>query len=232
MGEKGAKKIYRRGFTLLEIMVALALLALSFTALFLVQGRATSLALEARMLSIATQLARYQLQECKREAQKMIASASDFKLEGDFKELGFENFTWECHAPKFNMKPPSASEVEKSAKAHTPDANKKDSKAAAASNMSPFITLITDTLGNSVRELVVIVRWSDNDIADEVRVVTHVIDLSSMQVLARMLKQGAEQLDKSQGAKPKEASVGSPPSASPQPGSPGPPARPRPGGDS
>ena len=220
MGEKRAKKIHMRGFTLLEIMVALALLALSFTALFLVQGRATNLALEARTLSMATQLARYQLQECKREAQKLIASASDMKLEGDFKELGFEKFTWECHAPKFNMKPPSASEVEKSAKAHTADVNKKDSKAAAASNMSPFITLITDTLGNSVRELAVIIRWTEDDIADELRVVTHVIDLSSMQVLARMLKEGAKQLDNAQGAKPKEPSPDSPPPVAPPPPNP------------
>jgi prepilin-type N-terminal cleavage/methylation domain-containing protein len=203
MDTKESKKKYQRGFTLLEIMVALALLALSFTALFLVQGRATNIALEARMLSIATQLARYQLQECKREAQKIIASASDFKLEGDFKELGFEKFTWECHAPKFNMKPPSASQVESSAKAHTPDANKKDSKAAAASNMSPYISLITDTLGNSVRELAVIVR---DDTGNELRVVTHIIELSSMQALARMLGQGAEQVNKIPGAKAKKSS--------------------------
>src|SRR5271165_7145642 len=101
MGKKRAKKMRVGGFTLLEIMVALALLALSFTALLLVQGRATNVAIEARMLSMATQLARYQLMECGREAQKMIASASDFKLEGDFSELGFEKFSWECHAPKF-----------------------------------------------------------------------------------------------------------------------------------
>lgn len=197
-------------------MVALALLALSFTALFLVQGRATNLAIEARTLSMATQLARYQLQECKREAQKIIASASDFKLEGDFKELGYQKFTWECHAPKFNMKPPSASEVEKTAKAHTPDSAKKDSKAATASTMSPFISMITDTLGNSVRELAVIIRWTEENVSDELRIVTHVIDLSSMQVLARVLSQGAEQLNKNIPAKKPQAGPGG--AAGPGPG--------------
>ncbi|HXW60428.1 MAG TPA: type II secretion system protein, partial [Myxococcota bacterium] len=93
----------KRGFTLLEVMVALALLALSFTALLMVQGRATSLALEARTLSIATQLLRVQLVECKQKVQKVISSVSDFKEEGNFSEFGYEQFTWECHAPKFNM---------------------------------------------------------------------------------------------------------------------------------
>ena len=79
MSKKRAQKTYRRGFTLLEIMVALALLALSFTALFLVQGRATNLALQARTLSMATQLARLQLQECKREAQKNYCVSKRFE---------------------------------------------------------------------------------------------------------------------------------------------------------
>ena len=56
-----------------------------------------------------------------------------------------------------------------------------------------------------MRELAVIIRWTEDDIADELRVVTHVINLSSMQVLARMLQQGAEQLDKSTGKKPKDS---------------------------
>lgn len=194
---KSAKtKIMRfRGFTLLEIMVALALMALSFTALFLVQSRATDLANRARSLSIATQLARLQLVECKREAQKIIASASDFKMEGDFRELGNEQYTWECHAPKFNMKTPSASQVEKTAKNKAPDAQKQG-MATTQSAVSPVLSLITDTLSNSVRELAVIVRWNDGNAAEELRVVTHVVDLAAMNVLTTMLREGVKTLDK------------------------------------
>ncbi len=104
MGEK-----YRHGFSLLEVMVALALLAVSFTSLILVQARATRLADQARNITLATQLARYQLMECKNEVQKKIATVSDFNIEGDYEDLGYPNYKWECHAPKFNMKPPAAS---------------------------------------------------------------------------------------------------------------------------
>src|SRR5580704_519623 len=95
-----------RGFSLLEIMVALALLAISFTSLILVQARATRLSMETKRISISTELARYKLTDCQREVAKNIGAASDFKTEGDFLELGLADFTWECHAPRFNMKPP------------------------------------------------------------------------------------------------------------------------------
>lgn len=221
IGIKRAIRTRKSGFTLLEIMVALALLALSFTALLLVQGRATNLGVEARTLSIATQLARYQLMECKREAQKYIAAASDFKLEGNFSELGFEKFTWECHAPKFNMKQPSASQVEKSIHANTPEqAKKQQDKQVSQSAVAPVMGIVTDTLSNSVRELALIVRWGDSSAndkdssKDELRVVTHIIDLSAMQALSKMLKQGADQLNK----KPSEKTQEQGPPAQPGPG--------------
>jgi Tfp pilus assembly protein PilV len=182
-------------FSLLEVMVALALLAISFTSLILVQSRATNLAVSARNISVATQLARWQLMECKREVQKLISSVSDFKLEGDFADQGFPDFKWECHAPKFNMKAPSASQVEQNLKDKAPDGAKKDVAGTSGTVSAPFISMITDTLGESVRELAVIIRWSDNNIEDELRVVTHVIDLTAMSGLARTLAQGAKAVE-------------------------------------
>jgi prepilin-type N-terminal cleavage/methylation domain-containing protein len=183
-----------KGFSLLEVMVALAILAVSFTALILIQSRATHLAIEARNISIATQLARLQLMECKREAEKKIPSVADLNLEGDFIDQGFPQFRWECHAPKFNMKTPSVSQVEEGIKKNTIEGAKKD-VSGSSSVSAPVISMITDTLGNSVRELAVIIRWSDNKVEDEVRVVTHVIDLAAMAGLSRMLSQGAKSLE-------------------------------------
>lgn len=194
-----------RGFSLLEVMVALALLALSFTALILVQGRATSLAAQAKNISIATQLARYQLAECKREAQKQISATTDVKLEGDFTELNFPDFKWECHAPKFSMKAPTTADVEKKVKESAKKTNKvTGNEGTTASLSSPFISMITDSLSTSVRELAVIIRWTDNGVDEEVRVVTHIIDLTSMQVLARMLNEGAKTFTKNMAGAKKE----------------------------
>src|ERR1700688_4158051 len=116
------------GFSLLEVLIALAIASISFTALLMIQARSTNLAAQARDISIATMLARYQLSECKKEAQKAIPSVSDYKSEGDFADLGFEKFTFECHAPKYNMKTPSSSDIEKPAKQAAPEEAKKNIK--------------------------------------------------------------------------------------------------------
>lgn len=206
-------RAFSRGFSLLEVMVALALLSLSFTSLILVQARATRLASEARNISLATQLARYQLMECKNEVQKKISSVSDFNIEGDFEDMGYTNFTWECHAPKFNMKPPSASQVDENIKGAAPDKAKRD-MGVTSTVSAPFISMITDALGDSVRELVVIIRWTDNNIQDEMRVVTHVIDLTAMSNLSRMLDQGVKTFEDSLPGKKEEkpGEQGKPPS--------------------
>lgn len=221
------------GFSLLEVMVALALLAISFTSLILVQARATRLANEARNISLATQLARLQLMECKQEVQKKISSVSDFNSEGEFEDLGFANFKWECHAPKFNMKKPSVSQVEKNLKGAAPEKNKKD-VAGSASVSAPFIDIITNALQDSVRELVVIIRWTDNNVEDELRVVTHVIDLTAMSGLSRMLTQGVKQLEQNLPGKKDEKATPEEPGGPPNqpPGRPpqGPPGQMPPGG--
>lgn len=198
----------------MEVMVALALLALSFTSLILVQSRATNLAVKSRYLSIATQLARYQMMECKREAQKIIPSASDFKQEGDFNDLGFADYKWECHAPRFNMRTPSASQLESKAKEKAPSAAK-EGMGATSSAMSPVLSMITDSLGNSVRELVIIVRWTSNGVEDEVRVVTHIVDLQAMNTLANMLRQATSGQNNSNTPKKDEKTPEQPPPSQP-----------------
>ena len=177
-------------------MVALAILAFSFVSLVLLQGRAVNWALQARNISIATQLARYQLAECKKEAQKKIAAVGDLNLEGDFTDFGYPDFTWECHAPKLNIKLPSDTELTKVAKKKAGDAdvkNKVGDVNTTASAMSPFVSIISDTL-RILRELAVIVRWKEGEIPEEVRVVTHVTDHAAMIALSRVLSQGAETL--------------------------------------
>lgn len=53
----------QQGFTLLEVLVALAILAMALTSLYLVVGRSLKASLHARMLSQATLLARQKMAE-------------------------------------------------------------------------------------------------------------------------------------------------------------------------
>lgn len=191
------------GFNLIEVMVALAILALSFTALILAQVRTTKLAISGRNITIATTLARMKLMECKREVKKQIAAISDFESSGDFSEEGFPQFSFECHAPKFNVKPPSASELDEGLKKRTGEASKEKKPEMNMGLAGSIIELVTDNLSDAIRELCVIIRWKDGNADEEMRVVTHVIDTLPMGRLALILSKQADG-SASKPEKPKE----------------------------
>ena len=76
-----------RGFTLLEVMIALAILAIAMTSLFGSQSQALSLAIEAKFNGAASFLAQEKLAEYDAGIVEIISG------EGDFGE-GFPGFGW------------------------------------------------------------------------------------------------------------------------------------------
>lgn len=76
-----------RGFTLLEVMIALAILAIAMTSLFGSQSQALSLAIEAKFNGAAAFLAQEKLAEYEAGVVEMVSG------EGDFGEP-FPGFTW------------------------------------------------------------------------------------------------------------------------------------------
>jgi general secretion pathway protein I len=67
------------GFTLLEVMVALAVLAIALTSIYRLQSQTMMMSASARFYSLAPQLARAKLAEIERQEFKDIAGGS-----GDF----------------------------------------------------------------------------------------------------------------------------------------------------
>ena len=76
------------GFTLLEVMVALAVLAIALTSIYRLQSQTALMSVSARFYSLAPQLARAKLAETERQEFKDIASGS-----GDFGE-DYPGYSW------------------------------------------------------------------------------------------------------------------------------------------
>jgi len=76
-----------RGFTLLEVMIALAILAIALTSLFGSQSQALSLAIEAKFNGTVSFLAQEKLAEYEAGIIEIVSG------EGDFGEI-FPGFTW------------------------------------------------------------------------------------------------------------------------------------------
>jgi general secretion pathway protein I len=90
----------RRGFTLLEVMVALAVLALALTAVSDVVGGALRNHVRARQLEVATMLARGRLAEVEAKFEEEGFRDFDQNDDGTFEDEGHPEVTWKMEAIK------------------------------------------------------------------------------------------------------------------------------------
>lgn len=85
-----------RAFTLLEVMIALAILAIAMTSLFSSQSQSLSLAIEGKFNSVASFLAQEKLAEYEAGVSEILSG------EGDFGEE-FPGFTWKTEVSEPEM---------------------------------------------------------------------------------------------------------------------------------
>lgn len=80
--------MHRQGFTLLEVMVALAVLAIALTSIYRLQGQTMMMSASAGFYSLAPQLAQTKLAEIERQEFKDIIDGT-----GDFGQ-DYPGYTW------------------------------------------------------------------------------------------------------------------------------------------
>ena len=81
-------QVHQHGFTLLEVMVAPAILAIALTSIYRLQSQTIMMSASARFYSLAPQLARLKLAEIERQEFKDIGNGT-----GDFGQ-DFPGYTW------------------------------------------------------------------------------------------------------------------------------------------
>ena len=86
----------RRGFTLLEVVIALSILAVGMTVLLQTQATAVVMTNEADKVRIGTLLAQDKMAECQLYVEQNGFSSADINEEGDFAEYGAEDFRAEA----------------------------------------------------------------------------------------------------------------------------------------
>lgn len=175
-----------KGFTLIEVMVAMAIMALSLLVLFQIQARSIRLADQARQLTTAVGLAKSKLYDCKYLLLKRGLGISDFHEEGKFDDPAFAAYTWECQSHRFNLAIPdvqklSSDATQKAGKLNIPGM---DLSAAA---LGPFLNMLVDPIKDSIRELVITIRWKNGDTNEDMQVATHVVDPKALSILLQSL---------------------------------------------
>ena len=86
----------RRGFTLLEVVVAMAILGLALLAIFDLNAGAIASHAYAKRLTVATMLARSKMTDLEQELYDKGFDADDREVTGDFRNEGWDAFTWKA----------------------------------------------------------------------------------------------------------------------------------------
>ncbi len=94
----------RAGFTLLEAIIALAILALSLMAIFQISSQAVYAHVYAKKLTVATLLARSKMVDLEQDLYDKGFQLDDDEQAGDFSEEGWASYKWRAKviAPKTN----------------------------------------------------------------------------------------------------------------------------------
>jgi len=98
-----ARRQRHGGFTLLEVMIALAILAAALTVLVRSVGRNVQVAQESESLTVVTNLARMKMGEIEESLIKDGFLETDQSTDGDFGEEGWPDITWKSKVEQVEM---------------------------------------------------------------------------------------------------------------------------------
>lgn len=192
----------RQGFTLLETVVALAILVMALMAIFDLNSGAMANHVYTKHLTVAAFLARSKMTDLEQKLYDDGFSADDDEESGDFSEEGWPSFKWRAKviAPKtdgvtpdqligaiFNLPIGGDGDMGGIASLFGGGAggDSKGGPAPAAGGMAgmaagmaqPMFTQMIEQLKSSVREVHLTVTWREGKQVESMDVVTHVVSL-------------------------------------------------------
>ena len=191
----------RRGFTLLEVMIATGILVVSLVILVETQATAAQMTIESDRIMVATQLAQEKLAEVRLLIEREGFQTADVHEQGDFDDFGDEvlnlqfedaldDFHWEylIHEVDLEVAGDLMGSVNSLAEAYGMEGGLGGGGSAAAAGggmdlgaMSSFLSpdMITNALDPFVREVRVRVWWGEDldeaeELGNEVVITQHV----------------------------------------------------------
>jgi prepilin-type N-terminal cleavage/methylation domain-containing protein len=198
---------HHRGFTLLEVVIALGILAVSLAVMIDAQGTSVLMTTDAKRTSTATMLAQEKIREVTLELEREGWTTADVEEDGDFDDFGDEDFRgdslnldledgleeykWAYTVRRIELSMPSdlgstAQELAGGGLWGDDAAADENGTMDQYGGMDPTqmipgfdLASITDQLSSYVREVRVVVWWGENeDEVDQIEIVHHIINPS------------------------------------------------------
>jgi general secretion pathway protein I len=157
-------RVVQSGFTLLEIMVAIAILALTVVVLISIVTNNVRSTNHSKMTTAATFLARNRMVELEDEILDNGFTDNDESAAGTFRDSGFPQFRWESVIERIDLPSDLSTKTRDQASDQTMDAKDPMSLMTGfmGGMMSSFIDPIRLGLEESVRKVTVRVIWDEH----------------------------------------------------------------------
>ncbi len=150
------------GFTLLEVMISVAILAVSLLALFNLQGTSLLGSARAQKIETATHLARIKMAQTLIDLEAGIKKGEfpeDKEMSGTFEEEKYPDYRWKLAIKKVEIPVPPAPEGQ-------------------ADVMTKVLSMVTDELSQKTREVKLTVSWKEFEEEEEgITVTTHIVKM-------------------------------------------------------
>jgi prepilin-type N-terminal cleavage/methylation domain-containing protein len=195
------RHISRTGFTLLEVVIALGILAVSVMILVETQAGALMMSTDADRMQTATYLAEEKMLEAQLYLEREGWGSQDIEEEGDFEDFGdeefrggslqldmesdqYEDFKWAYTIREINLEIPSnlgdmAGDLSEGGYFGERDTEEFEGGQPDLTDLGISPDMISEYLGAYIREVRVIVWWGENeDSVDQVELLTHIINPS------------------------------------------------------
>jgi len=158
------------GFSLLEVMIAVAILAVSLMAIFNLQSTSLMGSARSQKISIATQLAREKMARIliDLDAGMVKGEFPDAKEDsGTFEEEKFPDYSWKLSVKKVEIPAPSASAGS-------------SAQEGSSDIMGKVFEMVSKQLSESSREVKLTIGWTEEESDEEetgIVLTTHIVKM-------------------------------------------------------
>jgi prepilin-type N-terminal cleavage/methylation domain-containing protein len=175
------------GFTLLEVLIAVAILAISLSSLMASQMNSMAATRYARDVSSVALLAERQIIELEFAHRLEGWVNSDVELEGDFAEQGYDDIDWVCtihfiELPEYNQLIESNEGADEASGAS--DDNMVDAGDQAFGALGVVWPIVKAAIENSIRKVDCTLSWKQGKIDQEFTIQTFWTDPNALQAAA------------------------------------------------
>ncbi len=171
------------GFTLLEVLLAVAILGISLSSMLASQVNSLQATRYARDISAAALLAEWKITELETQTRRDGWVNSDVEVDGDFSDQGWDQFNYLCtihfiEMPEYNQLVEAKDETDEASGAK--DDNMMSAGDQAFGAMGMVWPIVKAAIENSIRKVDCKVTWMDGEIEHEFAIQTFWTDPNAL----------------------------------------------------